>query len=146
MFERIQNALSEDSKRGLLARVIVFCVGMLALLALSWGASRSFSVDIPFRELLAVFFAVAIPMTASIVVGELPRGNDWIMMRLALATFCRTGLPIFCVVVITLLSEKQLQPLSSGFLVLFYIFGLLSVVLISVRRLKQNSVEPAKKR
>jgi hypothetical protein len=146
VYRRVRVAISEDSNQGLMIRLLVLGLVMTALLGISWLICDWIGCSISFRELLVVFLSVFLPMATSIVVGEMPRGNDWIMVRLALATFCRTGLPLFLVVVITLLSKKQLQPIFLGFLVLFYIFGILSVVLLSVKRLAQAPVESDKKR
>lgn len=139
-FGRPAETLGSDSNFGLFCRVVFFCLVMAGILGMIHLVKVLFAVEgWASSEILVAFFAVILPMAVSLVLVERPRGDDWIMLRLGLATFCRTGLPIFCVAVITLLSKHRFQPAAAGFLLLFYILGILVVVWISVNRLRRNS-------
>lgn len=135
----LHRALKSESNWGLICRMGLFSMIMASLFGGAYFVpSLSGFKALKSAELLTAFFAVFFSMAASIVVGERPKGDDWIMPRLGLATFCRTGLPIICVVVITLLSKKPLTLATLGFLAFFYISGILVVVLISVYRLSES--------
>jgi hypothetical protein len=142
---KLGKALRSESNLGLLCRVGLFSMLMPVLLAGGYlaGSLPAFP-SVTLADLLTAFFAVFIPMAASIVLAERPKGDDWIILRLGLATFCRTGLPIICVAVITLLSKKPLQLTLLGFLAFFYISGILVVVLISVYRLSESKAGSGK--
>lgn len=140
-WEPLRRKLKSETNFGLFFRVGLLGILMSAAFGIAYLALLLLPLPaVDPEQLFAVFLATAIPMGASIVVGERPPGDDWIPLRLGLATFCRTGLPIFCVGVITLISKKQFEPALLGFLVFFYILGILAVVWISVYRLSNMSV------
>jgi hypothetical protein len=136
----IRKTLQAETNLGLAFRVGLFGALMVCAFVIAYLARfLPLKGTIELGELFAVFLATTLPMAASIVVSERPQGEDWIPVRLGLATFCRTGLPLFCVLVITLNSKKQLEPMWLGYMVFFYILGILAIVWISVYRLSKTS-------
>ena len=129
---------------GLVVRMAMF----ICLMVLALGLVSQFldwhQWPVSIREMWIAFGVTLIPIGTSLVLGEVPRGSDWVMVRLSLATFCRTGLPLFCVAVITLFSRSRLQLPALGLLTFFYVFGILIVVWISVKRLAVAEFESTK--
>jgi len=85
-----------------LAMVLAFGVAWLVNISTggdSIGSSGEVS-SLPGKVLLAMWLIVLFPVGLSVVFSEFPRGSDWIMFRLGIATFCRTGLPLLIVILV----------------------------------------------
>ncbi len=126
--------IRSPSIAGLLLAVVVFFVLMSVIFGITAWVSRWFDGEIPDRQLLVVFLLILVPMAVALVLIERPAGGEKALMRLGLATFCRTGLPFFCAVVITLVTEDGLHDHSWFFMAFFYIVGILLSVWISIVR------------
>ena len=107
---------------------------VVALLANAW------LVHEPVKMVNVAFLCMLFPIIAGLVVSEVPRGNDWLMIRMGLATFCRTGLPLLIVMYFSENSAVILSEASIGFLAYFYICGLLMSVWMSVIRVNDVSL------
>ena len=128
-----------DNWIGLVLRAIACLLMMglslaLALLANGW------LVQVPIKMVLVAFLSMLFPIMAGLVVSEVPRGIDWLMARVGLATFCRTGLPLLIVMYFSENSGVILSEAAIGFLGYFYICGLLMSVWMSVIRVNDVSL------
>ena len=151
--------LRRESLVGLVARVGVYCVVMVAAFAAAWllnvvafngsiaGSSGATTSGLPNKILAAMWLIVLIPIGLSVVCSELPRGSDWVMVRLGIATFCRTGLPLLIVIFVDKLNGERLSESAFGFLAFFYLVGFITSVWVSVGRLRSagslNEVDSA---
>lgn len=127
------------TKLGLFLRVAFFSFVMTLVFASVWFVNGFYAEGpVDFRKLLVVFLLVLVPAAASIVLSELPRGHDWVLVRLSLATFCRTGLPLFLAAVINHFSKRSLSREMLGFLLFFYLVAFLLSVSVSLSRLMQE--------
>lgn len=136
---RLPNCFFEDNHAGLGVRIGLFTTIMLICLALGSLAKIEVAlIDIGWNQLMVAFLIVWVPMMVSMVAAELPRGEDWIFFRFALATFCRTGLPLIFLLVIMLRFQDG-PSATVGFMAFFYIVGFLSSVGISVSRFSNDT-------
>lgn len=124
-----------------LAMVLAFGVAWLVNISTggdSIGSSGEVS-SLPGKVLLAMWLIVLFPVGLSVVFSEFPRGSDWIMFRLGIATFCRTGLPLLIVILVDKLSTGEgLAEDAFGFLAFFYLIGFVASVWVSVGRLRST--------
>ncbi|MFK7770001.1 MAG: hypothetical protein AB8B55_22525 [Mariniblastus sp.] len=128
--------LSQDSNIGLVVRAVLFVVVMgITLGVLAW-IRVAFSIELEPKWMLAMFLIVAVPMLVGLVLSEVPRGEELLLLRLGVATFCRTGLPLLFVIIVSQLAEVKIAKSAVGFLAVFYVIGFLASVWISVGRLK----------
>ncbi len=144
------DALGSDSHWGLLVRISLFSLVMLFLLGLGLmfgsvvlrrlGMTTAFSAS----DIGIVFMAVLVPMLLGLVLAEIPRGSDWLLFRLGVATFCRTGLPLLIVISVSLQSEDGFWDRAIGFLSFFYVCGFLASVWISIYRFRRHRIVPVK--
>lgn len=136
-----------DSRRSLLQRrgvtgLIFRTIALLLLEGVALGAIlccrlQGFClIDVPTREILMIFAAIVFAMLLGLVFSELPSGDEHTFTRLGLATFCRTGLPLLVVVVISKYSvcEESMQPIFSA--VVFYAVGHFGGMILSTLPLK----------
>lgn len=138
----------QETVVGLVARVGVYCVVMIVAFVVAWllnfvvfadpieGSSGDAVLRLPNKFLLAMWLIILIPVGLSVVCSELPRGSDWVMVRLGIATFCRTGLPLLIVIFVDKLNGEQLSESAFGFLAFFYLIGFLTSVWVSVGRMR----------
>ena len=134
MAETKRNSLfTQETWVGLIARVVATLFLMCISLAFAIWMNTSF-VHEPPKMVLVAFLAMLFPMISAVFVSELPRGNDWLMMRVGLATFCRTGLPLLIVIYCKEIAAINMSEPAIGFLAFFYIFGLTMSVWMSIIR------------
>ena len=127
--------LGARSSRGWLSSLATFSIVMLILFLIVMAVNWAITPAAPFSRLLAIFLCVFAPMSLGIVAHQIPRGDDWLMARLGLATFCRTGLPLLIVLFVSQVVADPFETCELGLLVLFYLCGILTSVWISVQRL-----------
>ena len=134
----LTSPMSSGSIAGLCARAAAFLLVMLLALGAGIGfalAGGDWSVEMPSVKIVIVMFLiVAVPMLAGMFLFELPRGSDWLLFRLGVATFCRTGLPLLIVLSVSVFAKANLASAAYGFLAYFYLIGFLASVWISVNR------------
>lgn len=136
---------------GLALRIGIFSLVMVLAFGVAWQVNFSAFGDsigvssadktssLPSKVLLAMWLIVLFPVGLSVVCSELPRGSDWIMFRLGIATFCRTGLPLLIVILVDKLSTGEgLAEVAFGFLAFFYLIGFVASVWVSVVRLRST--------
>lgn len=127
---------------GLLSRVCLVFFVMLIGLAIALSFDAKWDQGLGEKIVFAMWLSVAVPMTIGVVCGELPKGNDWVLVRLGVATFCRTGLPLLIVIFVDSMSEGKLAEAAYGYLAFFYLFGFFVSVWVSVSRLRlTNSMD-----
>lgn len=134
--EPTQSILTRDDLAGLSVRCFAFVFVMVLALGIAEVANLSFDIRVEWKWLLAMFLIVAVPMLVGMVLSEVPRGNDWFMARLGVATFCRTGLPLLIVISVSQLNEEPIAESAIGFLAVFYVIGFLASVGISMLRFR----------
>lgn len=129
-----QNSLlGRNTWVGLIARIAV-SLGLMGLSLIPALMLNASVVHEPQKMVMVAFLAMLFPIMAAVVLSEIPRGNDWLMMRVGLATFCRTGLPLLIVIYCSEIAALNLSEPAIGFLAYFYIFGLTMSVWMSINR------------
>lgn len=131
----IFSCLSAPTTAGLFARAGLFVLLMLSTLALAVLFKSLFLVSISVHQVIAMFLVAGLPMLVGLILSEVPRGTDWLLFRLGIATFCRTGLPLLIVIVVIQLSKVGLADPLIGLLAFFYVVGFLASVWISINRI-----------
>ena len=133
---RMPTALAKSLRRtdviGTCVRCSLMTLVLLVVVLFAFGVREVFSLSIPFRFLAAISLIVLVSMLAASVVSEYPRGDDYLMMRLGFATFCRTGLPLLVVMIVARYSEPTFANETFGFLVAFYAVGLVTNIRLSL--------------
>ena len=125
--------LTQETWVGVIARVITTLFLMATSLLFAIWMNTSFIHEPP-KMVMVAFLAMVFPMVAAVVVSELPRGTDWLMLRVGLATFCRTGLPLLIVIYCNEAAPNNMFESAIGFMAFFYIFGLTMSVWMSIIR------------
>ena len=119
----------------MLIRTLLITVTTFAALALlvAVRASGLYFTDVSVAFLAGVAALVWLGVTCSTIASEFPRGNEFLMARLGLATFCRTA-PLMVVVLFALNYPTRLVSAAVAIGAL-YLVGLLVSVWLDVRRL-----------
>jgi len=68
-------------------------------------------------------FVVWLAMALAAVASRLPRGDDAAGLRLGLATFCRTGIPLLHVLVIMFNYPPEISEAAMGYIAICYLIG-----------------------
>ena len=131
--EKRNSLISRNNWVGLVSRIGTSLL-LMGLSLIPAVAVNAILVHEPQKMVLVAFLAMLFPVVASAVASEIPRGNDWLMMRVGLATFCRTGLPLLIVFYCSEVAGLELSEPAFGFLAYFYIFGLTMSVWMSIIR------------
>ncbi len=113
--------------------ISVTVIATLSLLIVVQAAGLYFT-DVSLGFLVGVAAVVWLGMVAATVVGEFPKGDEFLMARLGLATFCRTA-PAMVVVLFALTYPTRLVSAAVAIGVL-YLVGLFVSVLLDVRRFR----------
>ena len=112
--------------------ILVALATAVAWFLANWLGGQSLSI----LDAVTVGLVIGLPMGLSVVVSEYPRGVEFVFLRLAGATFCRTGLPLLAILLLSYSDSDWLDRLV--FLVIFvYAVGFLTSVLLSVLRLNR---------
>ena len=127
--------IERDSILGLVVRLFAFLTVMI--LAFGIACLTNFEANgLPRKILMSMWLIVLVPVGMSVVFHELPRGNDWALGRLGIATFCRTGLPLLIVIFVDKSSGDRIGENAFGYLAFFYLIGFITSVWVSVGRLR----------
>ena len=87
-------------------------------------------------DAVVVALTIGIPMVAGVLAAEYPRDDEFVFLRLAGATFCRTGLPLLVILLLSYSDSDWVDRLV--FLIVFvYAAGFVTSVLLSVFRLNR---------
>lgn len=132
MPNRMNKMLRRTDPIGTLFRSLVLALVLVVSFIAAFAARELFGMAVPFRFLLAICLVVLVSMLAASVVSEYPRGDDYLMMRMGFATFCRTGLPLLVVMIVARYSDPTFASETFGFLVLFYAVGLVTNIRLSL--------------
>lgn len=127
--------VSRDGIAGLIARafVLTLALGVATGGLLLLRSSQLAFVDCENSVLLGIAFVVWVAMILGIVFSEYPRGDWAVMMRVGLATFCRTGFPLL-VILLTVNYATRLNSLAV-FIGILYAVGLVLSLVLEVSRL-----------
>lgn len=130
-----QSIACRDGIVGLLIR----CLIVTAVMAVSAiGMWVSFYLELAFTDLGAellggVSLLIWIAMMAGLIFSEYPRGDQAAMLRVGLATFCRTGFPLL-VVLMAVNYATRLNSVAACVGIL-YAVGLMSSLSLEISRL-----------
>ena len=134
-----KSILRRDSLPGLLLRAMVLTL-VIGLFTLASSGAQHFLSQTPATLLNAsiVFLIIWFPMVLALFISEFPRGDEFIFLRIGGATFCRTGMPLL---VILLLSYSRPELLDQMVFLIgsVYAVGLIASILLSVFRLGNPS-------
>lgn len=117
---------------GLAARCAALTLLMGGVLLASLAVHSLFESSVPVKWLWATFLVVFVAMMSGLIAAEIPRGTDFILMRLAVATFCRTGFPLLVILVAARYSNDPLEMSTFGYFAAYYLFGFPASVALSV--------------
>ncbi len=124
---------------GLCARLAILTVAMAftaVLAAFTQAAWSELPVDWPNASI--ALGTLWWPMILALIVSEYPRGEEFLLLRLAGATFCRTGMPLL-VILLLRYSKPQLVDQMVFTIVSVYAAGLVTSILLSVLKLGNPS-------
>ena len=115
------------------AIVLTAIIGLTTFLS---AILQSSVIDTPATPInaLVVFLTIWIPMILGMLASELPRGEEFIFIRMGGATFCRTGMPLL-VILLLRYSIPDLVDQVVFMIVFVYAVGFIASVLLSVFRL-----------
>ena len=114
--------------------VMVAAVGILIVLAKAGVVIPGLSVGYMIATGLCIWKA----MMLGLFFGAYPPGNDNAMIRLGLATFCRTGIPLL--VVLVGLDYATRPDSATRFLLAIYMVGFFSSLTLEVCKLSGSDV------
>ena len=87
-----------------------------------------------------MFLVVLFSMVVGLFLSEYPQGDDYALMRIGFATFCRTGLPLLVVLLVARYSDPSFTSKTMmAFLIVFYAVGLLTSIGLSLYRFADTS-------
>ena len=147
---RTEFALRRNDLLGMLFRSLALTLVIVLATFFSGLLQNFFSqTDVTLALGFLVFFTIWGPMMLGLIASELPRGDDYIFIRMGGATFCRTGMPLL-VILLFVYSIPELVDRVVFMIVLVYAAGFITSVLLSVFRLghspagqKLNEVQSA---
>ncbi len=132
---RVDHPIEDADWFGLFSRLLLYFILMSVAFGVAYISGFE-QLGLATKALVAVWLIVLVPVGVSIVSAELPRGADWVMMRLGVATFCRTGLPLLIVIFVDTVKEGLLGDAGFGYLAFFYLVGFVTSVWVSVGRFR----------
>ena len=119
--------------RSLILLAVIVVSTAIARLLVNWLGDQSLS----FSDALTVALTIGLPMVLGVLAAEYPRGDEFVFLRLAGATFCRTGLPLLAILLLSYSDSDWVDRLV--FLIVFvYAAGFVTSVLLSVFRLSRD--------
>ena len=128
-----------ESLAGLLLRSFILSLAVGSMTVFS-TILQNFLSQTPVTLISAssLFLTIWFPMVLSLFMSEFPRGDEFIFLRIGGATFCRTGMPLL---VILLLSYSRPELLDQMVFLIgsVYAAGLIASILLSVFRLGNPS-------
>ena len=134
-----KSILRRESLAGLLLRSFILSLAVGSMTVFS-TILQNFLSQTPVTLISAssLFLTIWFPMVLSLFMSEFPRGDEFIFLRIGGATFCRTGMPLL---VILLLSYSKPELLDQMVFLIgsVYAAGLIASILLSVFRLGNPS-------
>lgn len=130
-----RSVVYRDGVTGLLVRCLIVTAAMLVAavglwMALHWGLAFA---DLGERRLFGITLLIWMAMMTGLVFSEYPRGNQAAMLRVGLATFCRTGFPLL-VVLLAVNYATRLNSVAACVGIL-YAVGLASSLSLEISRM-----------
>ncbi len=130
--------LKNDGMSGTMFRsLFVFALTVFAA-GVGWMFGNFAGISTTLTDLAMVMGAIGLPMILGVLASEYPPGVEFVFVRMASATFCRTGLPLVVVLLLDYANpewiDRQILPI-----VFAYAGGFIASVLLSVFRLNATS-------
>lgn len=130
--------LQQEGVKGTIVRsLFVFAITVIAAAA-GWILGNFTGMSGQLTDLAIVVAAIGLPMVVGVFASEYPPGVEFVFLRMAGATFCRTGLPLLVVLLLNYANpewiDRQILPI-----VFAYAGGFIASVLLSVFRLHATS-------
>lgn len=114
---------------GLLSVVVVSFSALITLLGVMlFNAS--------FQTAVIALLACLISALLAHVAGEYPRGDEFVMARMAIQVVARTSLPVVVVIWGLYFTEPPLEKSLVFYMIFFYLVGLVTDVQLSLARLR----------
>lgn len=125
---------------GLAIRIFVVCLLLALVLVLLIGLryAECLPLQLTVKELKIAFFVVAFSTASAQFFSEYPAGEEKALLRVAIATTLRTGLPALVIVVGALLNRSLMTIELVCTLMLFYGIGLFASIYLDVGRLNRQ--------
>ncbi len=97
--------------------------------------------EVPLIEIVPIFITISFAMLLGVIFTELPSGADHTFLRLGLATFCRTSIPLLVVAVIWKYSvcDSKVEPILAA--IVFYAVGHFGGMILGTLPLKQRPIQ-----
>lgn len=102
--------------------VLLTIVFALIFLGLEW-TDRRMGLGVPRSLRLELCFVVWFGMLLGMVTSTFPRGNEAAGLRLGLATFCRTGIPLLHLLLIMINYPAEIVQPVMGYIAVGYLIG-----------------------
>ena len=130
---------------GLLLRSLALTIPMIAVLCVSFAIQYWVQFDVESKWITASFLVIYVSMILGLVTSEYPDGAEFMLFRLGVATFCRTGFPLLVILLAARYSVSTLGKPVLGYLAAFYLVGFPISIWLSLLRanphVDQESVE-----
>ena len=125
---------------GLAIRIFVVCLLLALVLVLLIGlrCAECLPLQLTLKELKIAFFVVAFSNALAQFFSEYPPGEDKALLRVAVASTLRTGLPALVVVAGALVNRSVMTIELVSTLMLFYGIGLFASIYLDVGRLNRQ--------
>lgn len=125
---------------GLAIRIFVVCLllGLVLVLLIGLRYAECLPLQVTLKELKIAFFVVAFSTASAQFFSEYPPGEDKALLRVAIASTLRTGLPALVVVAVALVNRSLMTIELVSMLMLFYGVGLFSSIYLDVGRLNRQ--------
>ena len=135
-----------DGIAGIVARMVVVTAAMTVafLVALMLNQQGLLLANLSVSVLLGIGSVIWLGMLLGVIFSEFPRGNEYGLARVGLATFCRTGLPL--VIVLIAVSDPTRLHSVAAFTGIMYAVGLVVSLSLEVSKLGFSSANPASER
>ena len=133
--------LYQSGALGLAIRIFVVCLllGLILVLLIGLRCAECLPSQLAEKEMKIAFFVVAFSTASAQFFGEFPPGEDKALLRLAIATILRTGLPALVIVAGAVVSPSLMTTEMIITLMLFYGIGLFASLYLDVGRLNRQT-------
>ena len=130
-----RSLLKRSGWLGLLSRAAaVIGLELTALLVMLLLARQDIAFEaLGLSQMAALFAVITFAMVQGLVLSEYPRGDDHTFLRLGMATFCRTGLPLMVVAAIAKYSVAEIKPSAIFFVCVLYAVGHFGSMILSAQ-------------
>jgi len=133
--------LLRDDLIGFVARAaaVTLMIALVVMTAFALRANGLWIASLSSNFLIVVGLVVWQTNMLGLFFSEYPKGNDHALLRLALATFCRTGLPLLVVFVGL---DYASTPTAIGYIAVVYCVGFFGSLVLEVFRLETALPQP----